>query len=114
MFENIDIRKGIKDISLYKRLAYESEGFSALTSFLKEEGLINDFYEEINFTNSLLKKYLTSNLTSNGKGKPISLYEFFTLPSFSFNFAKTRRGKDFWCSKIFENEKFRKIGNKVL
>lgn len=104
------MRKWIKDISLYKRLAYNSEGFAALTSFLKEEGLINDFYEEINFTNSLLKKYLTS----NGKRNPISLYEFFTLPSFSFNFSKTRRGKDFWCSKIFENEKFLKIGNKVL
>ena len=35
-----DIRKGIKDISLYKRLAYNSEGFADLTSFLKEEGLI--------------------------------------------------------------------------
>ena len=40
-----DIKRGIKDISLYKRLAYNSEGFSALTSFLKEEGLIDDFYE---------------------------------------------------------------------
>ena len=110
MSKNIDMRKDIKDISLYKRLAYESEGFSALTSFLKEEGLIDDFYEEINFTNPLLKKYLTS----NGKVKPLSLYNFFGVPSFSFNFAKTRRGKDFWRSKIFENEKFLKIGNKVL
>ena len=49
MLENIDIRKEIKDISLYKRLAYESEGFSALTSFLKEEGLINDFCDEFHF-----------------------------------------------------------------
>ena len=105
-----DIKRGIKDFFLYKRLAYNSEGFAALTSFLKEEGLINDFYEEINFTNPLLKKYLTS----NGKVKPLSLYNFFGVPSFSFNFAKTRRGKDFWRSKIFENEKFLKIGNKVL
>ena len=105
-----DIKRGIKDISLYKRLAYNSEGFADLTSFLKEEGLIDDFYEEINFTNPLLKKYLTS----NGKVKPLSLYNFFGLPSFSFNFAKTRRGIDFWRSKIFENKKFRKIGNKVL
>ena len=105
-----DIKRGIKDFFLYKRLAYNSEGFAALTSFLKEEGLIDDFYEEINFTNPLLKKYLTS----NGKVKPLSLYNFFGVPSFSFNFAKTRRGKDFWRSKIFENEKFLKIGNKVL
>ena len=39
MFKNIDIRKGIKDISLYKRLAYESEGFAALTSFFKRRGI---------------------------------------------------------------------------
>ena len=105
-----DIKRGIKDISLYKRLAYNSEGFSALTSFLKEEGLIDDFYEEINFTNPLLKKYLTS----NGKVKPLSLYNFFGVPSFSFDFAKTRRGIDFWGSKIFENKKFQKISNKIL
>ena len=110
MSKNIDMRKGIKDISIYKRLAYNSEGFAALTYFLKEEGLINDFYEEINFTKPLLKKYLTS----NGKAKPLSLYNFFGVPSFSFYFAKSRRGDDFWRSKIFENKKFQKISNKIL
>ena len=105
-----DIKRGIKDFFLYKRLAYNSEGFAALTSFLKEEGLIDDFYEEINFTNPLLKKCLTS----NGKVEPISLYDFFCVPSFSFNFAKTRRGINFWRSKIFENKKFQKISNKIL
>ena len=105
-----DIRKGIKDISLYKRLAYESEGFSALTSFLKEEGLIDDFYDEFHFPNPLLKKCLTS----NGKVKPISLYNFFGVLSFSFYFAKSRRGEDFWRSKIFQNENFKKIEDKIL
>ena len=105
-----DIRKGIKDISLYKRLAYESEGFAALTSFLKEEGLIDDFYDEFHFPNPLLKKCLTS----NGKVKPISLYDFFNLPNISFSFEYTKRGLDFWYRKIFQNENFKKIEDKIL
>ena len=110
MSKNIDMRKGIKDLSIYKRLAYNSEGFAALTSFLKEEGLINDFYEEINFKKPLLKKYLTS----NGKVKPISLYDFFNLPNISFSFEYTKRGLDFWYRKIFQNENFKKIEDKIL
>ena len=92
MSENIDIRKGIKDISLYKRLAYESEGFAALTSFLKEEGLIIRAYSK----------------------KLRYLYYFFNVSEISFNFSKTRRGRDFWCGKIFENENFKKIEHKIL
>lgn len=109
MLKDIDIRNGIKDISLYKRLAYESEGFAALTSFLKEEELIDDFYEEFHFQKSLLKKYLLSN-----EPIKINLYYFFNISEISFNFSKTRRGRDFWCVKIFDNEKFRKIEHKVL
>lgn len=56
MLGNIDMRKGIKDISLYKRLAYESEGFAALTSFLKEDGLIDDFCEEFSFPRPFIIK----------------------------------------------------------
>ena len=100
MSKNIDMRKGIKDISIYKRLAYNSEGFAALTSFLKEEGLIDDFYDEFHFPNPLLKKCLTS----NGKVKPISLYNFVGVTSFSFYFAKSRRGDEYRRSKIFENK----------
>lgn len=110
MFENIDIRKGIKDISLYKRLAYESEGFSALTSFLKEEGLINDFCDEFHFPRPLLSKYL---LSSRKKLK-LNLFYFFNLAEISFNFEDTKRGFDFWNRKIFKNENFQKISNKIL
>ena len=110
MSENIDIRKGIKDISLYKRLAYESEGFAALTSFLKEEGLIDDFCEEFRFPRPLLSKYLLSSKSELN----LSLYYFFNVSEISFNFSKTRRGRDFWCKKIFQNENFQKIRDKVL
>lgn len=109
MLGNIDMRKGIKDVSLYKRLAYESEGFAALTSFLKEEGLIDDFYEEFHFPKPLLKKYLLSN-----EPIKITLYYFFNISEISFDFSKTRRGRDFWCGKIFENENFKKIEHKIL
>ena len=110
MLENIDIRKEIKDISLYKRLAYESEGFAALTSFLKEEGLINDFCDEFHFPRPLLSKYLLSSKSELN----LSLYYFFNVSEISFNFSKTRRGRDFWCGKIFENENFKKIEHKIL
>mgnify|MGYP003469520796 FL=1 len=110
MLENIDIRKEIKDISLYKRLAYESEGFSALTSFLKEEGLINDFCDEFHFPRPLLSNYLFSSKSELN----LNLYYFFNVSEISFNFSKTRRGRDFWCGKIFENENFKKIEHKIL
>ncbi len=110
MLGNIDMRKGIKDVSLYKRLAYESEGFAALTSFLKEEGLINDFCEEFRFPRPLLSRLLFS----NGKAMKLSLYYFFNVSEISFNFSKTRRGRDFWQQKIFENENFKKIEHKIL
>ena len=110
MSKNIDIRKGIKDISLYKRLAYNSEGFSALTYFLKEEGLINDFCDEFHFPRPLLSKYLLSSKSELN----LNLYYFFNVSEISFNFSKTRRGRDFWCGKIFENENFKKISDKIL
>ena len=44
-----DIRKGIKSSFLYKRFAYNSEGFVELMKFLKNENIIDDFFEEIDF-----------------------------------------------------------------
>ena len=38
-----DIRKGIKSSFLYKRFAYNSEGFIELMKFLKNENIIEDF-----------------------------------------------------------------------
>ena len=110
MLGNIDMRKGIKDISLYKRLAYESEGFAALTSFLKEDGLIDDFCEEFSFPRPLLSRLLFR----NGKATKLRLYYFFNISEISFDFSKTRRGRDFWCGKIFDNENFKKIEHKIL
>lgn len=109
MLKDIDIRKGIKNLSLYKRLAYKSEGFAALTSFLEEEGLIGDFCEEFHFPRPLLSKFLLSD-----KAKKLSLYYFFNIPEISFNFGETRRGRGFWCRKIFGNENFQKIEDKIL
>ena len=54
----LDIRKGIKSSFLYKRFAYNSEGFIELMKFLKDENLIDKFYEECNFNNELFINYL--------------------------------------------------------
>ena len=32
----------------------------------------------------------------------------------SFLFATSRKGIDFWCKKIFQNENFQKIEHKLL
>ena len=54
-----DIRNGIKSSFLYKRFAYyQSEGFIELMKFLKNENLIDKFYEECNFNNELFINYL--------------------------------------------------------
>ena len=41
-----DIRKGIKSSFLYKRFAYNSEGFVELMKFLKNENIIDDFLQK--------------------------------------------------------------------
>ena len=104
-----DIRKGIKGSFLYKRLAYyQSEGFVALMKFLKDENLFDDFWEEFSFSKSTIERYL--NIPNN----PITIHVFFSNTSYSFSFAKSKRGSDFWYSKTFGNENFRKINDKIL
>ena len=54
----IDIRNKIKDSFLYKRFAYDSEGFIALIKFLEDENIVDEFYKECNFRSLLLLKEL--------------------------------------------------------
>ena len=104
-----DIRKGIKSSFLYKRFAYNSEGFIELMKFLKNENIIEDFFEECNFKRPCLANDLNYNK------KEISLKKFFLSGfDYSFLFANSRKGEDFWFSKIFYNENFIKIENKLL
>lgn len=101
------IRSRIKNSFLYKRFAYNSDGFIALMKFLEDENLIDKFYEECNFN----KKFFIKELKDNRK---ISLEDFFGYSRYSFSFMESKFGEDFWCEKIFENENFRKISDKIL
>lgn len=104
-----DIRKGIKGSFLYKRLAYyQSEGFVALMKFLKDENLFDDFWEEFSFSKSNIEKYL--DITK----ELITIDDFFGYSGYSFSFAKSKLGEVFWSKKIFYNENFRKINDKIL
>ena len=104
-----DIRKGIKGSFLYKRLAYyQSEGFIKLMKFLKDENLFDDFWEEFSFSKSIIEIYLDT------PKKLITIDDFFGYSRYSFSFAKSKLGSDFWGSKIFGNENFRKINDKIL
>ena len=105
-----NIRKRINNSFLYKRFAYyQSEGFIELMKFLEKENILDDFYEECHFKRSCLIDDLEF-----GK-KEISLKTFFLSGySYSFLFATSRKGIDFWCEKIFQNENFQKIENKLL
>ena len=104
-----DIRKGIKGSFLYKRLAYyQSEGFVALMKFLKDENLFDDFWEEFSFTNSKIEEEMEFFRI------PITIDDFFGYGGYSFSFAKSKLGNDFWSKKIFYNENFRKINDKIL
>ena len=102
-----DIRKGIKSSFLYKRFAYNSEGFIELMKFLKNENLIDKFYEECNFNNELFINYLK-------RKKGISIELFFDYSKYSFSFSKSKFGVTFWNNKIFNNKNFEKISNKIL
>ena len=105
----IDIRRKINNSFLYKRFAYyQSEGFIELMKFLEDENIIDDFYEECNFKCSPLVKQLEF-----FKNK-ITLRSFFLSTYYSFGFVDSRKGFDFWYKKIFENENFKKIENKLL
>ena len=105
----IDVRRKINNSFLYKRFAYNSEGFVELMKFLERENIIDDFFEEIDFKRTLLADDLESNK------KEISLKKFFLSGfDYSFSFAYSRKGMDFWFSKIFYNKNFIKIENKLL
>ena len=105
----LDIRKRINNSFLYKRFAYDSEGFIALMKFLEDENIVDEFCKECNFKRSCLADDLEF-----GK-KEISLKTFFLSGySYSFSFSESKKGYDFWHYKIFENEDFYKIGNKLL
>ena len=105
-----NIRKRINNSFLYKRFAYyQSEGFIELMKFLEKENILDDFCNEINFKRSCLTDDLEF-----GK-KEISLKTFFLSGySYSFLFATSRKGIDFWCKKIFDSENYQKIRNKLL
>ena len=103
------IRGKITNPFLYKRFAYNSEGFIELMKFLEEEDIINEFYKECSFERRLL---LANDL--NCSGCNISLRRFFANDLYSFTFAKSQRGYEFWYNKIFKNKNFEKIKNKFL
>ena len=104
-----DIKKGIKSSFLYKRISYyQSDGFIALMKFLEDENLYDEFWEEFSFNKSTIERNL------NIPNEVITLEDFFDSANYSFSFAKAKRGEDFWCKKIFYNENFKKIENKIL
>ena len=104
----IDVRKKINNSFIYKRFAYYSEGIVELMKFLKNENIIEDFFEECDFKSPRLANDLKSNK------KEISLWNFFSECSYSFNFVKSWKGFKFWDEKIFYNNNFREIRNKLL
>ena len=104
-----DIRNGIKSSFLYKTFAYyQSEGFIALIKFLKDENLYDDFWEEFSFSKSIIETNLLY------PHKVITIDDFFGYGGYSFSFAKSKLGSDFWGRKIFKNENFKKIKHKIL
>ena len=103
-----DIRKEINNSFLYKRFAYyQSEGFIELMKFLKNENLIDKFYEECNFNKESFINYLKHN-------KGISIDLFFGYSKYSFSFTNSKFGVTFWNNKIFNNKNFQKISDKIL
>lgn len=104
----LDVRKKINNSFLYKRFAYNSEGFVELMKFLERENIIDDFCNECNF-----KRHRLANDLEFDK-KNITICEFFQNGYYSFSFSESKKGYDFWHYNIFENEDFYKIGNKLL
>ena len=103
-----DIRGKFHDPFLYKRFAYNSDGFIELMKFLENENIIDDFCEECKFPLIYLKNALEFYKTS------INIREFFLDGDYSFSFSRSKLGEDFWYNKIFGNENFKKIENKLL
>ena len=104
----LDIRKRINNSFLYKRFAYhQSEGFIELMKFLEKENILDDFCKECHF------RQLMANALERYKDS-ITLWGYFQSTYYSFEFAESKKGFDFWYKKIFENENFKKIENKLL
>lgn len=104
----IDIRRKINNSFLYKRFAYNSEGFTELMKFLEDENIIDDFYKECNFRSLLLLNELEV------YKRDVTIRGFFANDKFSFTFSNSYRGYEFWYEMIFKNKRFKKIENKLL
>ena len=102
-----DIRGKITNPFLYKRFAYNSEGFIELVKFLERENLIDDFCKECYFKQSLLAKALELDK------KNITLGSFFEWDRYSVKTIKSMKGFRFWYNVIY-NENFKKIENTLL
>ena len=76
--------------------------------FLKNENIIDDFFEECDFKRPRLANELEFDK------KNITLWNFFSECSYSFKFVGSRKGFKFWDEKIFYNNNFREIRNKLL
>ena len=103
----IDIRNKIKNSFLYKRFAYNSEGFVIFMKFLEDEGIIDEFYEECNLNKIALIKDLKHN-------QDISIGRFFECAKYSFFFSGSHYGGGFWLDKTFCNYNFNEIKEKLL
>ena len=100
----IDIRNKIKDSFLYKRFAYDSEGFIALMKFLEDEDIVDEFCKECNFKRSCLADDLEF-----GK-KEISLKTFFYLVIvIRFRFQKVKKDMIFGTIKFLKMKTFIKL-----
>ena len=104
----IDIRKKIKNSFLYKRFAYNSEGFIGLMKFLERENLIDDFCKECNFKQSPLVKALELDK------KNITLGSFFEWDRYSDKTIQSMKGFRFWYWSIFFIKNFKEIENRLL
>ena len=102
----IDIRNKIKDSFLYKRFAYDSEGFIALMKFLEDENIVDEFYKECDFN----KERLINDLKHN---QDISIVDFFEYTYYSFSFINSFYGIKFWLDEIVSIN-FKKIKEKLL
>ena len=103
-----DIRRKINNSFLYKRFAYNSEGFVELTKFLERENIIDDFCNECNFKRTRLANELEFDK------KNITLGSFFEWDRYSDKTIQSMKGFRFWYWSIFFIKNFKEIENKLL
>ena len=96
-----DIRKGIKSSFLYKRFAYNSDGFIELVKFLEDKNLIDKFCEECNFN----KKFFINELKVN---REISLGVFLDIVDIHSSLRKANMEQIFGMTKLFLTKIFKK------